>query len=162
MSETAYIAIGSNLGDRAGNCKKAIKRLEACKEVDVVKRSSLYETPPWGNTDQEAFINCVVEVKTALVSRELLRALKAVESELGRTPGRRWGPRVIDLDIIFYGESVIEEEGLKVPHPLAHKRAFVMVPLAEIAPEFTHPVKRVKVRELLGAVEGTERVKRVA
>ncbi len=162
MGKRVFISIGSNLGDRVSNCRTAVRLLGAEDEVDVVRESSLYETEPWGMTAQPSFVNSVVEVSTGLSPRELLKVLKAIERRMGRVPGPRWGERVIDLDIVFYGDSVVEEEGLSIPHPHAHERAFVLAPLEEIAPEFVHPVLKVKVSELLsslGADNGARKIR---
>lgn len=136
----AYIAIGSNLGDRAANVRKAVLRAADEVKATLVSMSSLYETEPWGIKEQGAFVNAVMGVEIAISPAELLAHLKSVEAGMGREKAERWGPRVIDLDIIFYGGLVMDEKGLTIPHPGAHERAFVMVPLAEIAPDFIHPV----------------------
>jgi len=136
----AYIAIGSNLGDRIANVKKAVLRAADEVKATLVFMSSFYETEPWGIKEQPAFVNAVMGVETELPPAALLAHLKSVEAGMGRQETERWGPRVIDLDIIFYGGLVMDEKGLKIPHPAAHERAFVMVPLAEIAPDFIHPV----------------------
>jgi 2-amino-4-hydroxy-6-hydroxymethyldihydropteridine diphosphokinase len=165
-----FISVGSNLGDRAANCREAIRRLSAPgAPVRVVKASALYETEPWGVVAQPSFVNAAIELATALSPAGLLGFLKSIESAMGRTVGERRGPRVIDLDIIFYGDAIVDEDGLKIPHPLAHKRSFVLTPLAEIAPDFIHPVIGKKVsdialihaQEALGTTEGVKRLGRV-
>ncbi|MEK7679172.1 MAG: 2-amino-4-hydroxy-6-hydroxymethyldihydropteridine diphosphokinase, partial [Deltaproteobacteria bacterium] len=112
------------------------------------KRSSLYLTRPGGRQGQREFVNCAVEVKTALRPEELLKLLNATEKSMGRGPGPRWGSRVIDLDIIFYGDRVADGRLLKIPHPSAHQRAFVMLPLSEIAPAFMHPLLGKKLSDI--------------
>jgi 2-amino-4-hydroxy-6-hydroxymethyldihydropteridine diphosphokinase len=136
----AFIAIGSNLGDRAANVRKAAQLTCDGAKASLVSMSSLYETDPWGITEQGAFVNAVMSVETSLAPSALLAHLKSIESVMGRKKVLRWGPRVIDLDIIFYGDLVMDKNGLTIPHPRAHERAFVMVPLAEIAPDLKHPV----------------------
>lgn len=136
----AFIAIGSNLGDRIANVKKAVLRAADEVKATLVFMSSFYETEPWGIKEQGPFVNAVMAVETELPPAALLAHLKSVEAGMGRQKAERWGPRVIDLDIIFYGGLVMDEKGLMIPHPSAHERAFVMVPLAEIAPDFIHPV----------------------
>jgi len=136
----AFIAIGSNLGDRIANVKKAVLRAADEVKATLVFMSSFYETEPWGIKEQGPFVNAVMGVETELPPAALLAHLKSVEAGMGRQKAERWGPRVIDLDIIFYGGLVMDEKGLTIPHPSAHERAFVMVPLAEIAPDFIHPV----------------------
>ena len=152
-----FISIGSNLGDRVANCREAVRRLAGYDGLRVVKTSSLYETEPWGVTDQGPFINAAVEIDTGLAPDALIDLLKGVEAGMGRTEGRRWGPRLIDLDIIFYGDRVVDEASLKVPHPSADERAFVLVPLNEIAPGFTHPASGRKVSELLRVLPDSEK-----
>jgi 2-amino-4-hydroxy-6-hydroxymethyldihydropteridine diphosphokinase len=122
---TAFIGIGSNLGDRGENCAKALALLEQ-KGIKIVKPSSMIETEPWGVREQPKFMNMVVEVTTDMVPDTLLRKLKEVESELGRTESGRWGPRVIDLDILFYDDMVYSSPELEIPHPHMHEREFVL------------------------------------
>jgi 2-amino-4-hydroxy-6-hydroxymethyldihydropteridine diphosphokinase len=134
-----YLALGSNLGDRERNLSAALTRLEPLVRVEAV--SSLYETDPVGPQDQPAYLNAASRGTTGLQPRALLRHLQAVEYELGRRGAAhaRWGPRPIDIDLLFYGASVIDDGELRVPHPELANRAFVLVPLAEIAAELTHP-----------------------
>ena len=155
--EIAFISIGSNLGDRVANCKTAVEFLKASARAKA--SSSLYETAPWGKVDQPDFINQVVEIETSVPPLELLAILETIETRMGRVKtGERWGPRVIDLDIIFYGNKIMESVDLTIPHPLMSERAFVLVPLAEIAPGFVHPVLKKTAGELLAllTVEGEE------
>ncbi|MBI5234799.1 MAG: 2-amino-4-hydroxy-6-hydroxymethyldihydropteridine diphosphokinase [Deltaproteobacteria bacterium] len=157
-----FISIGSNAGDREANCLKAVELLGAnVRKARVVKRSSLYETEPWGLIDQEKFINSVVEMSTALEPDALLEFLKSIESTMGRRITRRWGERIIDLDIIFYGGLVYNGTELVIPHPFVHERAFVLVPLEEIAPEFVHPVSGKTVAALARVVSFAAGVRRI-
>ncbi len=134
-----YIGIGSNLGDRPGNCLKAIELLEA-EGLKVTKRSSIHETEPWGMKDQPRFVNMAIEAETDLAPRQLLRLLKKIEDVMGRVGTMKWGPRIIDLDILLYGDMIVQEADLEIPHPLMHEREFVLEPLSEIAPQKVHPV----------------------
>ncbi|MCG2709811.1 MAG: 2-amino-4-hydroxy-6-hydroxymethyldihydropteridine diphosphokinase [Thermodesulfovibrionales bacterium] len=143
----AYISIGSNLGDREENCRQAIKLIE--KNGIVVKKQSLmYETEPWGVKDQPKFINMAIEAETDKKPEELLRVLEEIEKEIGRTETVKWGPRVIDLDILFYDDLILKTQDLEIPHPLMHERAFVLKPLCEIAPDKRHPVTEKTVKEM--------------
>ncbi len=144
----AYIGIGSNLGNRKQNCLEAIRLLSG-GGIAVRKQSSAYETEPWGVKDQPRFINVAIEIETDKTPIELLYFFKEVERKLGRTETGKWGPRVIDLDILLYDDVVMKEPGLEIPHPLMHEREFVLKPLAEIAPDKLHPLLKKKVRELL-------------
>ncbi len=143
-----YIGIGSNLGNREDNCKKAIGLLLE-NGITVTRLSSLIETEPWGVTDQQKFVNAAVETHTDMGPEELLAALKKIESDMGRLASARWGPRLVDLDILFYDDMVIKTDDLEIPHRYIKERGFVLKPLAEIAPEKMHPVLKKTVRELL-------------
>ena len=145
---TAYIGIGSNLGNREGNCEKAISLLTE-KGLTIIKKSSLIETEPWGVEDQPLFINMAVSVKTVLSPDKLLTLIKAIEINMGRNDTVLWGPRVIDMDILFYDDLVIISSDLSVPHPHIKDRDFVLRPLAEIAPDLIHPVLKKSIKELL-------------
>lgn len=146
-----FLSLGTNLGDRLANLSKARSLLTAKVQID--KASPIYETPPWGFTDQPAFLNQVLQVETDLQPLELLAFLKQIETSMGRQPTRRYGPRLIDLDILFYHDQVLELPQLVIPHPHLHERAFVLVPLADLAPEFKHPVNGKTVKEMLEEVD---------
>ena len=135
----AYVALGSNLGDREENLCTALKHLQE-NGVDVIKTSTFIETEPYGVTDQPGFINAVCQVETELAPLELLRLLLKIEQEMGRVRLRRWGERNIDLDLLLYEDAVLESEELTLPHPDMQNRDFVLIPLAEIAGEVVHPV----------------------
>lgn len=145
---TAYIGIGSNLGNRAENCVNAITLLIA-DGVRVTSISSMIETEPWGIKEQPKFINMAIQIQTPLAPDDLLKLLKDIEVRSGRVPGPVWGPRIVDLDILFYEDLVMKTPELEIPHPGAGSRDFVLKPLAEIAPELIHPVLKKSVRELL-------------
>lgn len=132
-----YLGLGSNLGDREGNIRRALQALEGLGRLTAV--SSLYETEPWGVIDQPRFLNAACALETTKAPRELLRCLKAIETSLGRTPTVRYGPRVIDLDILLYGDVCLTSPDLTIPHPGMLSRSTVLVPLAEIAPHVRHP-----------------------
>jgi 2-amino-4-hydroxy-6-hydroxymethyldihydropteridine diphosphokinase len=126
----AYVGLGANVGDAVAAVERAFVALGEVGRI--VCRSSLYRTKPWGKTDQEDFVNAVASIQTTLAPRDLLAALKAIEVRLGRTGGERWGPRVIDLDLLTYDDLDVDESGLHVPHPHLRERAFVLVPLADV------------------------------
>jgi 2-amino-4-hydroxy-6-hydroxymethyldihydropteridine diphosphokinase len=148
-----YLALGTNLGDRPANLQAAIAALPPA--VTVRAASPVYVTPPWGFTDQPAFLNMVLEAETCLAPRLLLAYLKELEAGLGRQPSVRWGPRLIDVDILFFNDLVLESSALTIPHPQLAVRPFVLVPLADLAPELRHPVLGKTVRELLSVLDTT-------
>jgi 2-amino-4-hydroxy-6-hydroxymethyldihydropteridine diphosphokinase len=138
----AYIGLGSNLGERETHVRRAVEQLAKLPRTKLERVSSLYDTDPVGEVEQPRFLNAVACVETELTAGELLWNLLLVEQRLGRVRAKvkKWGPRTIDLDLIFYGDLVVDEPGLAVPHPEAHHRAFVLAPMAELEPGFVHPV----------------------
>jgi 2-amino-4-hydroxy-6-hydroxymethyldihydropteridine diphosphokinase len=152
-----FISIGSNIGDRAANIRNAIKALE--RVVKIVAVSSLYETEPVEFTEQPWFLNCAVRLETALDPHELIDSLLSIEQEMGRHRQHIKGPRNIDLDILLYGNLVLNDATLTIPHPAMQQRRFVLEPLAEIAPEIIHPVLRRTIRELHDALPIGQQVK---
>jgi len=146
-----YIGIGSNIGNRQANCAGAVEELKS-KGITVKKISSMHETEPWGLKEQPKFINMAVEAETSMSPEELLSAIKDIEEDMGRKETVKWGPRIMDLDILFYDDIVIDMEHLHIPHPLLHKRDFVLNPLSEIAPGKLHPVLRKTVDQLKEAL----------
>jgi len=154
MDHIVFLALGSNIGNRNANLKAAINSLTP--QMAVKNRSSVYETPPWGFTEQAPFLNQVVMVYTYLAPEALLSHLKRLETALGRIPNFKNGPRMIDIDILFYDDLVTDTPPLVIPHPRLHERAFVLVPLAEIAPDFIHPVLGKPIHKLLDAVDRSD------
>lgn len=148
---TVYLALGTNLGDRLANLHAAIDSFPP--EIKILVESKIYETPPWGYTDQPAFLNMAVKCETDLDAASLLKRLKQIEVQVGRVESFRWGPRQIDIDILFYDDLILESESLTIPHPRLHERAFVLVPLADIALDLIHPVFQKTIAELLSTVE---------
>ncbi|GIU74135.1 MAG: 2-amino-4-hydroxy-6-hydroxymethyldihydropteridine diphosphokinase [Bryobacteraceae bacterium] len=153
----AWIALGSNLGNRRSHLRGALREVLRLGRLRAV--SPLYETEPVGLRGQPEFLNAVARLDTALGARPLLDALLDIEIRHGRVRGARYGPRTLDLDLLFYGEAVIREPGLEVPHPRLHERRFVLEPLAAAAPELRHPLLGRTVRELLENLTGCEAVR---
>lgn len=147
MTHIVYLGLGGNLGDRSANLKSAREGLSPT--VRLLECSPVYETPPWGYLDQPSFLNQVLKGETEASPRDLLIYLKELERQLGREPTVRFGPRVIDIDILFYDDLVFEMSGLKIPHPRIAGRAFVLLPLADLAPDYLHPVSGKSIREML-------------
>lgn len=153
--ENVYIGLGSNLADPRVQVEAGLSALAGLPMTRLVARSRLYRSAPWGRADQPEFVNAVAQIETALAPRELLDALLAIERHAGRKrDGARWGPRVLDLDVLAYGERRIAEPGLHVPHPHLHERAFVLVPLVEIAPDLDIP-GRGRIKDLLAGVDAS-------
>ena len=144
---TAYIALGSNLGDKEANLRRALELLIE-RGVEIVKTSTFISTEPYGVTDQPQFLNGVCEVRTSLVPLALLHTLLEIEQEMGRVRLRHWGERNIDLDLLLYEDVVLDTPELKLPHPDMQNRDFVLLPLAEIAPELVHPILQKSIEEL--------------
>lgn len=152
-----FLALGANLGDREKNLHEAIARVAPF--VDITSTSSIYETEPVGVREQPWFLNLVVRGTTTLSPVDLLRRVKKIEIEMGRSEGIRFGPRPIDIDILFYDRLIELSPALTIPHPRLHERAFVLIPLAEIAPDFVHPRFRLRIRDLLAGLESPDEVR---
>lgn len=159
VSVTAYLSLGSNLGDRAANLRIAIAQLGAAARLVAV--SSLYETQPVDVPDQPWFLNCVVAVETDFSARELLNLALSIEGAMGRLRVREKGARNIDIDLVLFGDLVVDEPGLKIPHPAMHQRRFVLEPLAEVGPEVRHPESGKTVREMLTELAEGQMVRRI-
>ena len=159
MSHRIYIGIGSNLGDRRANHLEAIERIGQIPDTKVLRASSLYESEPLGNA-KTWFVNSAIEIETELGAEAMLKRLKAIEDAMGRkrVKGKRWGSRIIDLDILLSENEVVDKRTLKVPHPEMHKRRFVLMPLAELAPHVVHPGLGQSVSALLATVKDDKRV----
>lgn len=172
---TAYLGLGSNLGRREENLAAAIRRLvegpvspvshtqssstHGNNAIEFLRSSAVYQTSPWGLKDQPDFLNCVIEVGTQLPPAGLLERAKEVEESLGRQPGLRYGPRLIDVDILLYSIAVVDQPDLQIPHPRLHQRAFALIPLAELEPGLIHPVLHLTVGQLAQKVDGRDGVK---
>lgn len=153
-----YLSLGSNLNDRYANLRRAVAMLQ--EKVAITAVSPVFATEPWGNTEQPPFLNICVAAVTSLTPHEVLDLIQAIERQMGRQPTTHWGPRLIDIDILFYDSKVIQDEDLTIPHPRIAERAFVLAPLATIIPNYKHPQTRESVQQMLDKV-GTEGVERL-
>ena len=151
-NNTAFLGLGSNLGDKLAFIKKAIKDILLNENIKLIKISSIYKTPPIGYEEQDVFLNAVLKISTKFTPFELLKFLQTIERELGRKRFIKWGPRTIDIDILFYNNWIIDKNNLQIPHPLMHERAFVLIPFNEIDGDFIHPVLNKSVTSLLNSL----------
>ncbi len=159
MSKTAYIGIGSNLGQKLENCFKAIKRIEKIPGCRVTARSDFFRTEPVGVMGHDWYVNGVISLEADAAPRQLLKHLLAIETDLGRVRIKKWDPRAIDLDILLFGQDVLDENGLTIPHPLMHLRNFVLTPMVQLAPDLIHPLLGKSMTELLeNLVDGNQSV----
>lgn len=157
----AYLGIGSNIGDRVGYVQQAHCLLKDTEKIEIVDSSSLYETEPYGFSDQEWFINAVMKIKTDYTPDQLMEECFRIEKQLGRTRHpevNKWGPRTIDIDILFYDQEVIARNNLQIPHPGLHERAYVLVPFLEIEPDLVHPVIGKTIIEMHSCLPNPEEV----
>ncbi|MBO5435742.1 2-amino-4-hydroxy-6-hydroxymethyldihydropteridine diphosphokinase [bacterium] len=155
-----YLSLGSNKGDRIGYVQQATSLLNACENISIIRTSAFYETEPWNMSSETWFVNAVVEIKTKLSPTELLAECQRIETQLGRrhTQNDVYEDRTIDIDILFYGNEIIQEENLSIPHKYVHLRAFTLVPLLELIPDFEHPIFHKSIIDLHSDLENPEMV----
>ncbi len=149
MTKIAYIGVGSNLGNKINNCLEAVVRIDEISGCRVTAQSDFYRTQPVGVKGQDWYVNGVIVLSADISARDLLKGLLAIEVDMGRERKKKWDSRIIDLDILLFGEEVISEKGLQVPHPLMHSRRFVLAPMVSLAPDLIHPVLGKSMAELL-------------
>ncbi|WP_105106432.1 2-amino-4-hydroxy-6-hydroxymethyldihydropteridine diphosphokinase [Streptococcus suis] len=162
MKHVAYLSIGGNMGDRLAYLKAALETVDRHPDCRLGLVSPIYETPAWGKTDQADFLNLACQVYTDLSAQDFLSVCQQIELDLDRVRIEKWGQRTIDLDIIFWDEEKIQEENLIVPHPYAHERAFVLLPLADIAADYRHPSFGQSVEELVRNLGDTSDIKKIS
>lgn len=148
-----FLGIGSNLGDREFHLAEACRLIDLLPETKIIQCSSMLETEPWGLTDQPSFKNMVIEINSNLTPEKLLENLLQIEDKMGRVRTVKWGPRIIDIDILFYNQTIIETDRLQIPHPYLPEREFVLEPFVEIAPDFKHPITGIKISEYLKIIK---------
>ncbi len=158
---TVYIGLGSNLGNKKENIQRALDLLNNTEGILILKVSSLYETEPVGYEDQDWFINAVAQIETSIPPQEILKIFKEIETQIGREESIRWGPRKIDLDILFYDQLIYKSSDLEIPHPRLHERAFMLVPLAEINKELIHPIYNKSINALISELNITKKVNKI-
>jgi len=162
MEHSVFLGLGSNQGEKIKNCEQAIEEILKLEEGFLLSRSSWYYSEPWGRDDQDWFINGVIQIRTELCPDELLMKFKEIEKRLGRKNREKWGPRVIDIDILFYDDLSLESPDMEIPHPRILERNFVLIPFAEIAPQFVHPVLKKTIKELLDTSPDQKKVVKVS
>jgi 2-amino-4-hydroxy-6-hydroxymethyldihydropteridine diphosphokinase len=161
MRHIAYIGVGSNLGDKIHQCEQGLREILGVDRHRLLARSSFYKTQPLGVLDQDWFVNAAIKIETDLEPHELLQSLNEIESKLGRRETFRWGPRAIDLDILFFDDETIQSGPLIIPHPRLQERQFVLIPLVEIDPHLIHPVLQKTVLQLLEDLEDDQGVEKI-
>jgi 2-amino-4-hydroxy-6-hydroxymethyldihydropteridine diphosphokinase len=162
MKYKVFVGIGSNLGASAENCEKAICLLQATPKIEIINRSSLYESEPVGKINQNWFVNATVAIKTSLDPKPLLGEFFKIENDFGRERREKWGPRIIDLDMLVYESYVINTTSLILPHPQMTKRRFVLLPLSEIAGDYLHPIEKKTINDLLKELPENPQVKKIS
>ena len=162
MKYKVFVGVGSNLGVPAENCEKAIRLLQATPKIEIINRSSLYESEPVGKTNQNWFVNATVAIKTSLNPKSLLGEFFKIENDFGRERRVKWGPRIIDLDMLVYESYVINTTSLILPHPQMTKRRFVLLPLSEFAGDYLHPIEKKTINDLLKELPENPQVKKIS
>jgi len=162
MEHSVFLGLGSNQGEKIKNCEQAIEEILKLGGGFLLSRSSWYYSEPWGKEDQDWFINGVIKIRTELSPDQLLMKFKEIEKRLGRENREKWGPRVIDIDILFYDDLFLESPEMGIPHPRISERNFVLIPFAEIAPQFVHPVLKKTIKELLDTSPDQKKVVKVS
>jgi len=155
----AYVGLGSNIGDKVKNIKTALNLLDKLDNISVMKYSSFYETEPIGYEEQDWFVNAVAKLETSLSPQKLLSAFMEIEQAMGRKRDIKWGPRLIDLDLLLYDQIYMDSPDLIIPHPMMHERAFVLVPLASIDPDINHPIFNKTIGELLKNIHSQKKIR---